>query len=394
MISCNRQLSSKKSKINPTENTIKPIKNNIIEGAQRTALYLDMIKNKRVALVVNQTSVIYKNKAHTQFTHLVDSLASLNVKIACIFSPEHGYKGTADAGSNVKNSIDKKSKIPIYSLHGKHKKPTDNQLKNIDLVIFDIQDVGVRYYTYLSTLQYIMESCAENKIPLILLDRPNPNGNYIDGPVLKPEFKSFLGLNPVPVVYGMTIGEYAKMINGEGWLKNKLKVQLNIIKLKNYNHQKKYHLSIKPSPNLPNDKAINLYPSLGFFEGTVFNAGRGTNFQFQQYGAPFYPNLGYQYIPKSKIGATHPKFENKICYGVDLRNIDSQNKINLTYLIDAFQKTPDSIEFFKSTFNLHSGNNTLKTQIINNLSVNEIKKTWRNDLETFKNIRKKYLIYP
>ena len=256
----------------------------VYPGAERMGLYLDSLKGKRVAVVANQTSVISNG---SNYTHLVDSLVSLKLNIQKVFAPEHGFRGKADAGESIADGIDSKTGLPLISLYGKNKKPTKAQLKDIDLVVFDIQDVGVRFYTYISTLHYVMEACAELKIPLLLLDRPNPNGHYIDGPILEPAHKSFVGMHPVPVVYGMTIGEYGLMINGEKWLDNKLKASLTVIKLKNYTHNSTYNLPIKPSPNLPNKKAINLYPSLCFFEGTNVNAGRGTNMQFQIYGSPF-----------------------------------------------------------------------------------------------------------
>lgn len=256
-----------------------------IVGANQTASYLTLLQGKRVGVVANGTSVIFKSSG---YTHLVDSLLALHINVEKVFAPEHGFRGTADAGELIEDSKDLKTGLPIFSLHGTNKKPSKAQLEDLDVMIFDIQDVGVRFYTYISTLHYVMEVCAENKVPLIILDRPNPNGHYIDGPVLEPEYKSFVGMDPIPLVHGLTIGEYAQMANGEGWLQNKIKCDITIIKVKNYTHQTQYSLPIKPSPNLPNDKAINLYPSLDIFRGTVINVGRGTDFQMQCYGALFF----------------------------------------------------------------------------------------------------------
>lgn len=355
-------------------------------GAERTDLYLKLLKGKNVAVVANQTSVI-KN------THLVDSLLSLRVKVTKVFSPEHGFRGKADAGAHVEDGVDSKTGLPILSLHGKSKKPSAEQLKEIDIVVFDIQDVGVRFYTYISTLHFVMEACAENGIPVIVLDRPNPNAHYIDGPVLEPEHSSFVGKHPVPVVYGMTIGEYGQMINGEQWLKNKVKADLTVIPLENYTHKTTYSLPVKPSPNLPNDKSINLYPSLGFFEGTTINAGRGTETQFQMYGAPFFKKTDFSYTPKANDGAKYPKHKNKLCYGVDLRDNEHLNRLDLSFLMDAYKRTPETEKFFGKTFTIHAGTKKLQQQLEHGLSEQEIRKTWKNDLEDFKKVRKKYLIY-
>ena len=355
-------------------------------GAERTDLYLKLLKGKNVAVVANQTSVI-KN------THLIDSLLSLKIKVTKVFSPEHGFRGKADAGAHVEDGVDSKTGLPILSLHGKSKKPSAEQLKGIDVVVFDIQDVGVRFYTYISTLHFVMEACAENNIPVIVLDRPNPNAHYIDGPVLEPEHSSFVGKHPVPVVYGMTIGEYGQMINGEQWLKNKVKADLTVIPLENYTHKTKYSLPIKPSPNLPNDKSINLYPSLGFFEGTTINAGRGTETQFQMYGAPFFKKTDFSYTPKANDGAKYPKHKNKLCYGVDLRDNEYLNRLDLSFLMDAYKRTPETEKFFGKTFTIHAGTKKLQQQLEQGLSEQEIRKTWKKDLEDFKKVRERYLIY-
>jgi uncharacterized protein YbbC (DUF1343 family) len=355
-------------------------------GAQQTELYLNLLKDKNIAIVANQTSLINK-------THIVDSLLSLNIPVKKVFSPEHGFRGKADAGAHVEDGVDSKTGLPILSLHGKSKKPSAEQLKGIDIIVFDIQDVGARFYTYISTLHFVMEAAAENKIPVIVFDRPNPNGHYIDGPVLEMEHSSFVGKHPVPVVYGMTIGEYGQMINGEKWLKNGVQCDLTVIPLKNYNHNSTYSLPIKPSPNLPNDKSINLYPSLGFFEGTTINAGRGTNTQFQMYGAPFFKETTFSYTPKANEGAKYPKHKNKLCHGIDLRNYHHLNRLDLSFLIDAYKRTPKDQQFFGKTFTIHAGTKKLQQQLENGISEEKIRQSWQNDLEKFKKTRTNYLIY-
>ena len=362
----------------------------IVVGANNTIAYLPLLAGKNIAIVANQTSVIFKKNGQI---YLVDSLLSLGMNISKVFSPEHGFRGDVDAGETVTDGIDLKTGLPIVSLYGKNKKPTSEQLKGIDLLVFDIQDVGVRFYTYLSTLHYVMEACAENNIPLIVLDRPNPNGHYVDGPTLKMEHSSFLGMHPVPLVYGMTIGEYAQMVNGEHWLKNKVICTLTVIPLKNYTHQSQYHLPVRPSPNLPNDKAINLYPSLGFFEGTTINAGRGTENQFQQYGAPFFPKTAFSYTPQPNAGSKSPKHMGKLCYGVDLKNIKRLSTVNAAWLIDAYHKTPATETFFGPTFTAHAGTTALEMQVKNGLTAKEIHDSWQAEIESFKKVRAKYLLY-
>ncbi len=363
----------------------------IITGANQTNLYIELLKNKRIAIVANQTSIII-NRNENQ-THLIDSLLNLNIKIKKVFSPEHGFRGKADASEKVADGIDLKTGLPIISLYGKNKKPSKEQLQGIELVVFDIQDVGVRFYTYISTMHYVMEACAEAGIPVVVLDRPNPNGHYIDGPTLEIEYKSFVGMHPVPLVYGMTIGEYAQMINGEHWLQNKIECDLTIIPLKNYKHQSKYSLPLRPSPNLPNDTAINLYPSLGFFEGTIINAGRGTENQFQQYGAPFFPKSDFNYIPQANFGSKYPKYKGTLCYGVQLNQTKKLDSINIKWLIDAYQKTPKTETFFGNTFTIHAGSPKLEEQLKAGLSAKEINNSWQPKIEEFKKIRTKYLIY-
>ena len=371
---------------------------NIIVGANKYEEYSKLLLNKKVAVVANQTSLVEftvtgDKGIGTSNMHLVDFLLKINVDVQKIFSPEHGFRGKADAGEFVEDGKDIKTGLPIFSLHGKHKKPSTEQLKGIDVVVFDIQDVGVRFYTYISTMHYVMEACAENEIPVIVLDRPNPNAHYVDGPVLEKEHQSFLGMHPVPVVYGMTIGEYALMINGENWLKNGVKCKLTIVKLENYNHTSKYRLPVRPSPNLPNDTSINLYPSLGFFEGTPINAGRGTEFQFQRYGSPDFPESDFSYTPKPNFGAKYPKHAQEKCFGVDLSQSDYQSSINLEWLLDAYNKTSDKKSFFGATFTAHAGTKKLQQQIEKGKSAEKIKESWQKDLEAFKKIREKYLIY-
>jgi len=361
----------------------------VIPASERFLLYLPLLKDKKVALVVNQSSVIAN-------THLVDFLLSKQIRVKKIFAPEHGFRGGADAGHSVKDSIDKKTSLPIISLYGKKKKPTKRDLEDIDIIIFDIQDVGVRFYTYLSTLHYILEASAKYKIPLIVLDRPNPNGNYIDGEVLDRRYSSFIGLDPVPTVYGMTIGEYAKMLNGEGWLGKGLKAKLKVIPIKNYRHQTLYTLQIKPSPNLPTQKSVLLYPSLALFEGTVFSAGRGTKQPFELYGHPKYKDKSFSFIPKSRVGAKYPKLKNRVCYGVDLKSKRVKNgQIDLSFILDAYKKYPDKKSFFlKNRFiDKLSGSNKLRLQIQNGYSQSQIRASWQRGLKEFKKIRERYLIY-
>ncbi|SHI29923.1 exo-beta-N-acetylmuramidase NamZ family protein [Algibacter luteus] len=394
MISCASKVKNKTTeKAETIEQT--QMDSAIVVGANQTEIYLPLLKGKRIGIVANQTSVIFKNQAHTIYAHLVDSLVALKVDIKKVFAPEHGFRGQADAGEVVKDGVDTKTNLPIISLYGKNKKPSAEQLKDLDLVVFDIQDVGARFYTYISTLHYVMEACAEANIPIIILDRPNPNGHYVDGPILEMEHKSFVGMHPIPVVHGMTIGEYAQMINGEKWLANGIQCELEVINMKHYNHQKKYSLPIKPSPNLPNDQAINLYPSLCFFEGTNVSAGRGTEMQFQIFGSPFLnpESFDFQFTPKPNFGSKYPKHENKVCYGKDLRNTKALDFLNLEWLIEAYQQTTDKSTFFNPFFSKLAGTETLQQQIKSGLSQAEIKATWKEGLDKFKAMRTPYLIY-
>ncbi len=362
----------------------------IVVGANATASYLPLLKNKNVAVVANQTSVIFKENG---YTHLVDSLVRLSVSVRQVFAPEHGFRGKADAGEKVTNAIDTQTGIPIFSLYGNYKKPTQEQLQNIDVVVFDIQDVGARFYTYISTLHYIMEACAENSIPLLILDRPNPNGHYVDGPILTAKNKSFVGMHPVPMVHGMTIGEYAKMIRGESWLNTTKVCSLKIIPVKNYTHSTSYNLPIAPSPNLPNATAINLYPSLCLFEGTSVSVGRGTNKQFQLYGAPNFPKTAFTFTPMPNEGAKHPKHEGKLCYGYSLEEEKKQNAIDLEYLLHAYSITTEKNNFFKPFFLKLAGTKLLQQQIEAGKTATEIKASWQTDLNTFKAMRFNYLLY-
>ena len=368
----------------------------IIVGANQISRYIDYINKKNIGIVANHTSVIFKKD--NSYTHLVDSLLSLNINISKIFTPEHGYKGENYNGENVTDKVDQNTGLEIISLHGKDReygKISDNDLIDIDLMIFDIQDVGTRFYTHISTLHYVMEACARNNIPLLVFDRPNPNGNYIDGPVLENENKSFVGMHPVPIVYGMTIGEYAQMINGESWLNSKVKCNLKVIKILNYKHEYNYSLLIKPSPNLPNDRSISLYPSLCLFEGTNVSVGRGTTNQFQVIGSPYLDQKIYSFTftPKPNQGSKYPPHNNKKCYGLDLRDNLLEKKFNLSYIIDAYKNTTNKSEFFNDYFIKLSGTKDLKNQIINNTSEEIIRKSWKDKIDEFKLIRKKYLIY-
>ncbi len=364
--------------------------NSVTIGAQQFDAYLPRLKNKRVGIVTNITGLIGK-------TSIVDTLIKLKVKVKKIFGPEHGFRNDADAGALVKNSKDVKTGLTVISLHGANKKPTKEQLKDIDVLIYDIQDIGVRFYTYISTMSYAMEACAENNKEFIVLDRPNPNGFYIDGPVLKDEFKSFLGMHHVPLVYGMTCGEYAQMANNEGWLTNKVNCKLTVIPLKNYDRKASYKLPVNPSPNIPNTEAVLLYPSLGLFEGTTMSLGRGTGFPFQVVGHPKYPDTTFCFIPKPSKLSKEPRYFNQRCYGIDLRKENYLNmhprKLNLQWLALAY-KNLSTTDFFEMNFNYHSGNSLLQEQLKNNVSETDIRESWQADLEVFKEIRKRYLLYP
>ena len=360
-----------------------------VSAAQQLDDYLPLIEGKRVGVISNQTSIIGD-------THLVDTLLSLGIDIRKIYTPEHGFRGTADAGAKVNSGKDEKTGLPIVSLYGKNKKPTSEMLQGIDIILFDLQDVGVRFYTYISTMSYVMEAAAENGIPVIVLDRPNPNGYYVDGPVLKTENQSFVGLHQVPVVYGMTIGEYAKMVNGEGWLKNGIHCDLTVISIRDYNRNAIYELPVKPSPNLPNWESVYLYPTLCFFEGTLVSIGRGTETPFQIYGHPDMRG-GYTFTPKSTSGASKPLLEGQRCRGENLVEFahdyaHNENQLHLEWVIEAYQQLKDK-GFFKDYFRLLSGDKQLQINIENGKSVDEIRASWKDDLDAFKTIRAKYLMY-
>ncbi|GAA0893429.1 DUF1343 domain-containing protein [Fulvivirga kasyanovii] len=358
----------------------------ITPGAYQTGDYLSLIKDKKVALVVNQTSMVGTS-------HLVDTLLSLRVNLKKVFAPEHGFRGDADAGETVKSGVDVKTNLPIVSLYGDNKKPTASQLVDVDVIIFDIQDVGTRFYTYISTMHYMMEACAENNKLMIILDRPNPNGMYVDGPVLKPAYQSFVGMHPIPVLHGLTVGELAKMINGEGWLKNKIQCDITVIPVKNYSHKNHYSLPVKPSPNLPNDLSIKMYPSLCLFEGTVISVGRGTYKPFQQIGHPDFKDMPHSFTPKSIEGmAKNPRYEGQQCHGIDFSQVDFNGGFSLTYLIDFYQKY-EGKDFFTNYFNKLAGTGELKEQIQQGLSEPEIRQSWAGELGAYKKTRKKYLLY-
>ncbi|MDJ1468513.1 DUF1343 domain-containing protein [Cytophagaceae bacterium NT2B1] len=357
-------------------------------GAEQFKEYIADLKGKRVALVVNHTSLVGK-------THLADTLLSQKINIVKIFAPEHGFRGDADAGEHVSNTIDKKTGLPLISIYGKNKKPSPEQLKDVDVVIFDIQDVGARFYTYISTMHYVMEACAENQKKCLVLDRPNPNGHYFDGPVLKPAFKSFIGMHQIPVVHGLTVGELAQMINGEGWLANNVKCDLKVIQVKGYTHQTPYVLPVRPSPGLPTEVSIRLYPSICFFEGTTISLGRGTDFSFQVAGAPNPIYGSFTFTPKTTAIVKNPPHENQLCYGKDYRQ-DTTRHLTLKYLLDFYNMTPDKSKFFLTTkhFDLLAGSEELKKQILAGMTEEQIRATWQSDLQKYATMRKKYLLYP
>lgn len=357
-------------------------------GAEQTIDYLPLLKDKKVGIVGNQSSLIGK-------THLVDSLLSLKVDVKKVFSPEHGFRGDADAGEHVSSEKDQKTGLPIVSLYGKNKKPTQDQLKGLDIVVFDIQDVGVRFYTYISTLHYVMEACAEAKILLIVLDRPNPNGHYVDGPVLDPKFTSFVGMHPVPIVYGMTIGEYGEMINGEKWLEKNYQCDLTVITCKNYDHNTPYSLPVPPSPNLRSDISIQLYPSLCILEATTVSVGRGTDGPFERYGHPDFPKMDFSFTPESGPGSKDPKYKNVLCYGYNMGASERrETRFELNFLLNSnlllkgktFIDRPDM-------FKLLSGNDELIEQLKNGTSEEAIRASWQEKLDAFKLVRAKYLLY-
>ena len=361
-------------------------------GAERSEIYLPLLENKNVGLVINQTSVV-------DSVHLIDYLFEKGVNIKAIYAPEHGYKGNVERGEHFDGTTDPGTGIPVFSIYGTNRKPSPEMLEGIDVVVFDIQDVGVRFFTFISTLNMVMEACAENGIKVIVLDRPNPLGYYVDGPVLDPQFQSFVGLNPIPVIHGMTVGEYAKMVNGEGWLKDSIQCDMEVVKMENYTHATKYQLPVLPSPNLADMKSIYLYPSICLFEGANVNEGRGTYKPFQQFGAPYYTPKDFSYVPKSiPVLALHPKFEGETCYGYDLSGmtiseLQDIKQLEIKYLIDFYNKSNDKENFFTSFFDKLAGTDQLRLQIIEGKTEEQIRASWQEDLEKYKLMRKNYLLY-
>ena len=393
LFNCTAPATSTKETVLESKAAILQEKIPISPGAHQIAEYLPILQQKNVGLVVNQTSTVGQ-------IHLVDTLRALGIQIQKVFSPEHGFRGTADAGEKLTDSVDPQTGIPLISLYGKKRKPSVDDLADLDLVIFDIQDVGARFYTYISTMHYVMEACADYEVPLLILDRPNPNGHYVDGPVREATFESFIGMHPVPVVHGMTIGEYAQMINGEGWLANGASCSLQVIDCKGYNHKRFYQLPVKPSPNLPDMKAIYCYPFTCFFEGTEFSEGRGTKKPFQLIGHPDYPDQEVSFTPTAMAGAQYPKHQDVTCYGIDLSvislsELQAFGALQLNYLITCYQKFPDKSAFFKKNgfFNKLAGNATLRAAIENGHDLDRIRQSWQPELNQFKAIRKKYLRY-
>jgi uncharacterized protein YbbC (DUF1343 family) len=358
----------------------------LMTGAQQLNLFLPDLTGKKIAMVVNHTSLVGTR-------HLVDTLLSHKINIRRIFAPEHGFRGEASNGETLKNEVDQNTGLPLVSLYGKNKKPTAEQLADVDLVIFDIQDVGTRFFTYISTMHYVMEACAENGKQVIVLDRPNPNGHYVDGPILKPAFKSFVGMHPIPIVHGLTVGELAQMINGEKWLAGGKTCNLKVIPVKEYTHQTEYILPVKPSPNLPNQQSVRLYPTICLFEGTQLSVGRGTDFPFQVIGAPD-PSFGsFTFTPKDLPYAKNPPHANVKCYGLDFRQ-DTLNHLSVQPVIDMYQKAPDKTKFFKPYFNTLTGTDQVRKQIESGMTEAQIKQSWQEELQAYRVMRNKYLLYP
>lgn len=364
------------------------VKPRMMVGAEQVDLYVPRIKDKRVAVFANNTAVVGN-------VHLVDMLVSMKVNVVKILSPEHGFRGDVPDGDNVGDSVDERTGIKIVSIYGdKNKKPTPEQLADVDVVLFDIQDVGCRFYTYISSLTYLMEACAENNKKLFVLDRPNPNG-YVDGPVLQAENKSFVGMHPMPIAHGCTIGEMAKMINGEGWLEGGKRADLEVVPLTGYTHRDQVSLPVKPSPNLPNDHAIALYPSICLFEGTALSLGRGTQNPFEMIGHPSLKNQPFEFTPVSiPTMSAKPKLENQLCHGIDLRNVKPERRIMLSYLIDMYNQFPEKDKFFIPYIDKLSGYKDFKEQIKKGMTEEQIRATWKDGLDKYKKIRNKYIIYP
>lgn len=357
-------------------------------GADQLDVLLPRLRNKSVALVVNHTSLVGD-------THLADTLMASGITVRKVFAPEHGFRGAAADGEKINDGIDSRTGLPIVSLYGANRKPTPEQLSDVDIVVFDIQDVGTRFYTYISTMHYVMEACAEQQKKMIILDRPNPNGHYVDGPMRVPELKSFVGMHPIPIVHGLTVGELAQMINGEGWLENGIRCDTEIITVKNWKHDDFYSLPVKPSPNLPNDQAVRLYPSLCLFEGTVISVGRGTETPFLIIGNPEFTDMSFSFTPRPMPGmSNNPPHEGKTCYGLDLRQVEVPSRITLKYLLDFYGKYSDKDKFFIGSFDRLAGTPVLKEQIRKGMTEEQIRATWQKDLETYQAMRAKYLLYP
>ncbi len=408
LVSCgnSKNLTPTLSKTEGAEERTSVEQEKIITGAERYDFYLPLLKEKKVGIVTNQTGILFVKKPikavypvkcvkgfQTDTVSIVDFLISKEINLQKIFAPEHGFRGTADAGEHVVDGKDTKTGLPIISLYGNNKKPKPEQLEGIDIMVFDLQDVGARFYTYISSLHYIMEACAENHIPLIILDRPNPNGALVDGPILEKEHTSFVGMHAIPLLHGMTIGEYARMINGEKWLKDGIQCELKVIHCLNYKREMSYSLPVKPSPNLPNVRAVNLYPSLCLFEGTNVSVGRGTEKQFQIYGSPYLPKSEFSFKPIPNFGAKEPVYKDQLCYGEDLTTITKVDQLELKWLIKSYNSTLDKSKFFNDFFTKLAGTKKLQQQIENGVSEIEIRKSWETGLMEFKEMRKKYLIY-
>ncbi len=364
----------------------------LVVGADRPGAYLASLYGKNVGLVVNHSSLVRDS------SHLVDFLLKNDIAVKKIFSPEHGFRGEASAGAKVANGKDPKSGLPVISLYGNHKKPTAEDLGGLDILVFDIQDVGARFYTYISTMSYVMEAAAEQKIKLIILDRPNPHGYYIDGPVLDLKHKSFVGMHPVPMIHGMTVGEYAQMVNGEGWLRGSIRCDLEVVSCLNYDHRTSFTLPVKPSPNLPNRLAVNLYPSLCLFEGTPVSVGRGTEFPFQLIGAPWFSEYNFEFTPIDRPGAKNPPYKNQACKGFLLQDfadsyIEGLGEVYLFWLVESYKMAPNKNEFFKPFFTLLAGTTELQKQIEKGMPVEDIRASWQKDLSAFQQIRRRYLLY-
>ena len=377
----------------PVQPLVKSSSASIITGADQPDRYLPLLEKRKVGVVANPTSLAGDS-------HLIDILVNNHIDVKLVFAPEHGFRGEAGNGDKVTDGKDAKTGIRIVSLYGKKNKPLPEDLLTLDAVVFDIQDVGARFYTYISTLQYVMEACADAGIEVIVLDRPNPNGHYVDGPVLKKEFKSFVGMNPIPIVHGCTVGEYARMLIGEGWINSEKSCKLTVVTMKNYSHANPVNINSRPSPNLTNMNAIRLYPSLCLFEGTHVSLGRGTSFPFEVYGFPDYNGKEFRFTPKEIPGvASNPPYEDTLCFGVDLRNYYSavtetvRPSLNLKWLLEAYRDFPDKSHFFNGFFNKLAGNGTLQEQIKRGDTEEQIKASWQNELAEYKKTRKKYLLY-